>query len=298
MLSLLKLLWDFTRPHTIIGSFLSITTLFLLAIQDTDGGKYLPVYAWSMVAALACNLYITGLNQITDWEMDRINKPFLPIPAGRLTVPQAWRIILIALLVCLLAATQVSQLFFAIILGILVLGTAYSLPPIRLKRHHTTAAFCIITVRGVLVNLAIGVAFQELVHGQVKQWPPLILLTVFVSVFSLAIAWFKDLYDTKGDEEYKIRTFPLLYSVKGAYQIGNALVLLAYLFAVMYSFWVNGADNALLGWGHALLMLGFIAHIATSSIQNSQGIYRFYMRFWVFFFAEYGLILTYSLLRQ
>jgi homogentisate phytyltransferase / homogentisate geranylgeranyltransferase len=297
MLLHLKLLWDFTRPHTIIGSFLSITTLYLLAMQDSSNWvQYWPIYAWAMAAALACNLYITGLNQITDWEMDRINKPFLPIPAGRLTVQQAWRIILIALILCLIAAVQVSTLFLTIIVGILVLGTAYSLPPLRLKRHHTTAALCIIAVRGVLVNLAIGVAFQELIHGQVKQWPPLILLTIFVSVFSLAIAWFKDLYDTKGDDEYKIRTFPLLYSIKGAYQIGNGLVLLAYIFAIVYSFWTHGADNALLGWGHALLMMGFIIHLASSSISSPQGIYRFYMRFWVFFFAEYGLILTYSLL--
>jgi homogentisate phytyltransferase / homogentisate geranylgeranyltransferase len=296
MLSHLKLIWDFTRPHTIIGSFLSITTLFLLAIDGVEHiWHYLPLYAWAMTSALACNLFITGLNQITDRDMDRINKPFLPIAAGRLSVEQAWRIILVALVLCLVAAIQVSNLFFYIILGILALGTAYSLPPLRLKRHHTTAAFCIIAVRGVLVNLAIGIAFQLLVHGEVVQWPPLVLLTVFVSVFSLAIAWFKDLYDTKGDDEYRIRTFPLLYSIQGAFQIGSGLVVAAYLFAVIYSFWEHGANSTLLGWGHTVLMLGFLAHLSTSSMKSPQRIYRFYMRFWVFFFAEYALAICYAL---
>jgi homogentisate phytyltransferase / homogentisate geranylgeranyltransferase len=86
MLKKLTLLWDFTRPHTIIGSFLSITTLFLLACKGENALSYWPVYAWTLLAALGCNVFITGLNQITDREMDKINKPFLPIPAGRLSL--------------------------------------------------------------------------------------------------------------------------------------------------------------------------------------------------------------------
>jgi homogentisate phytyltransferase / homogentisate geranylgeranyltransferase len=294
MLKKLKLLWDFTRPHTIIGSFLSITTLFLLACKGENALLYWPVYAWTLLAALGCNVFITGLNQITDWEMDKINKPFLPIPAGRLSLRGAWQIIVVGIVVCLLSAWQVSanmSLIMALILG---LGTAYSLPPIRLKRHHISAAFCIVAVRGVLVNLAIGAELDRLIVPGIQHWPEFILLSVFVSVFSLAIAWFKDLYDTKGDAQYQIRTFPLLYSARYAFIMGNLLVMGAYLLAIGYGYRAIQPHSWLLSIGHGALLAAFIGHVLTSSIATPEGTYRFYMRFWVFFFAEYLLMLGYG----
>jgi homogentisate phytyltransferase / homogentisate geranylgeranyltransferase len=295
MLNKLKLLWDFTRPHTIIGSFLSITTLFLLACKGESALAHWPIYAWTLLAALGCNVYITGLNQITDWEMDKINKPFLPIPAGRLSLHGAWQIILVGIVICLLAAVQVSLNMTLIMILILGLGTAYSLPPLRLKRHHITAAFCIVAVRGVLVNLVIGAELDSLIQTGIQHWTELVLLTVFVSVFSLAIAWFKDLYDTKGDAEYKIRTFPLLYSARYAFIMGNILVMSAYLLAIIYGYRAIQPHSMLLTVGHSVLLLAFIGHVLTSSIKTPEGTYRFYMRFWIFFFAEYLLMLVYAL---
>ena len=42
-----------------------------------------------------------------------------------------------------------------------LLGTAYSLPPFRLKRFPILAAFCILVVRGSLVNLGHKNTFNE-----------------------------------------------------------------------------------------------------------------------------------------
>ena len=36
--------------------------------------------------------------------------------------------------------------------GSFVLGTMYSLPPIRMKQHPLLAAFCIVAVRGTIIN--------------------------------------------------------------------------------------------------------------------------------------------------
>ena len=295
MLQRLKILWDFTRPHTIIGSFLSITTLYLLACKDISATEHITLYGWTLLSALTCNLFITGLNQITDWEMDKINKPFLPIASGALSLSNARNIIGVSLVICLWSAWMAAPLMFGIIFLIILIGSAYSLPPLRLKRHHITAAFCIIAVRGLLVNLAIGAAFDHLIHGAIIHWNELVLLTIFISVFSLAIAWFKDLYDTKGDDLYQIRTFPLLFSIKTTFYAGNALVIAAYLFSVVYSWWTLGTEGWLLLVGHIALLLLFLGHIFTSSLQSPEGIYRFYIRFWVFLFGEYLLLLWYAL---
>ena len=47
------------------------------------------------------NLYITGLNQVTDIEIDKVNKPYLPIAAGDLSKKNGIFIVLASLLASL-----------------------------------------------------------------------------------------------------------------------------------------------------------------------------------------------------
>ncbi|CAN0387979.1 unnamed protein product, partial [Ectocarpus sp. 13 AM-2016] len=51
-----------------------------------------------MVPSLLINVFITGLNQITDVEIDKVNKPYLPIPAGNLTSRAAKLTVMLCLL--------------------------------------------------------------------------------------------------------------------------------------------------------------------------------------------------------
>ena len=70
-------LWRFTRPHTLIGSALAIPSIFLLAAPTYNSFftlRTLVALVYAAVPSLLMNLYITGLNQITDVEIDKINK--------------------------------------------------------------------------------------------------------------------------------------------------------------------------------------------------------------------------------
>ena len=49
-----------------------------------------------VLALLLGNLFIVGINQIYDVEIDTVNKPFLPIAAGRISRSAAWWIVLAA----------------------------------------------------------------------------------------------------------------------------------------------------------------------------------------------------------
>ena len=76
LLSFLKVLWQFTRPHTILGSAIAIPSIFLLAAPTYNSfftGRTLSALIYTAVPSLLMNLYITGLNQITDVEIDKIN---------------------------------------------------------------------------------------------------------------------------------------------------------------------------------------------------------------------------------
>src|SRR6185503_16424282 len=123
------LLWRFSRPHTIVGTTLSVLALFAIATTAFPGqplGAELFDLFWTLVAAWCVNVYIVGINQLEDVEIDRINKPFRPV-AG-------WRIVVAcAVIPLVLAVTQGVAELVAVALG-LAIGTAYSVPPLRLKR--------------------------------------------------------------------------------------------------------------------------------------------------------------------
>jgi homogentisate phytyltransferase/homogentisate geranylgeranyltransferase len=152
-------LWRFTRPHTLIGSALAIPALHILA-APTYKHAFSTAAAvstlFAMIPSLLMNLYITGLNQITDVDIDKINKPQLPIAAGDLSLGTANAIVILSLIASLamgmMSSTLGSQGLNVALWGSGILGTMYSLPPFRLKRFPLLAAFCIVAVRGAVIN--------------------------------------------------------------------------------------------------------------------------------------------------
>ena len=277
-----SILWKFSRPHTIIGSTLSIIVLFLLQGGSVFTHWYILVV--TLVSGLACNLCITGLNQVIDVELDKINKPELPIASGELDANSAKKIVLASGIIALVAAALLHWLLLLLIVVILFLGIAYSLPPIQFKKHHLPAALSITIVRGVLVNLGMALHFSGMLENTYSIEPVIYPLTLFISAFSLAIAWYKDLPDRAGDAHFGYRTFPLLYSPKIALYLGAALVTAAYAWC---RFWSYQESEPLLLISFSALSLAFLMHVRTVRLEDQTSVKRFYKLFWVFFFATY-----------
>eukprot|EP00971_Amphidinium_carterae_P179130 3553184-Amphidinium_carterae.1 len=210
-MNLLRTVWDFSRPHTIIGSFISVVAVHAFAavpvMLQYGPQNVLPIMLGSafvaLVPALLINIYITGLNQVFDVDIDKVNKPYLPIPAGRLTVQEAWGVCIS----CLSAARCWSWMLFrtrSIALHLTlassaVLGTMYSAPPIRLKRYPFFAAFCIVVVRGIIVNLGFyWFAMEAFARAGLVTAACDVrggLSALFFAMFGLVIALMKDIPD-------------------------------------------------------------------------------------------------------
>ena len=97
----LRALYKFTRPHTIRGTILASiagTTRALLdtpgAIASADWYGMLPRAFIGMVALLLGNAFIVGINQIYDQDIDKLNKPFLPVASGEMNTKSAWLTVL------------------------------------------------------------------------------------------------------------------------------------------------------------------------------------------------------------
>ena len=286
-----KTLWLFSRPHTIIGTTLSVISLYLISVEKgVIIEEILNVLIPSLVAALACNVYITGLNQVSDIEVDKINKPHLPIPSGKLSVNRAKIWVIMSLLISLSISAFFGFFFFFLIFIIAAIGTLYSLPPVKFKRHHLGAAMAISVVRGFLINVGFYVHFQLATKHTWNIYNDICAIAIFMVLFSIGIAWFKDIPDEKGDMQFQFETRSLKIGRKKAFYYGVILVILGYLVLIVSGFMDVFPNSQYQVIMHIMLLFTYIFISYRISIDNLQQVKRYYRFFWVLFFLEYLLL--------
>lgn len=309
-------LWRFTRPHTIIGSALAIPALHVLAAPSLAAAftmKTAASIAYTMLPALLMNLYITGLNQVTDVEIDKINKPDLPIAAGILSPRRAVICCLVALVSSLwlgVAHPQFSTQGLNVALwGSGLLGTLYSLEPFRLKRFPVLAAVCIVAVRGTLINASFFAHAQAAAFGVPSATVWNCLLTnarclcssLFFCVFGLVIALMKDVPDVLGDQVSNVRTFSVRVGPVRIFRTGRRL--LTGLFGVTAAGFVAGAATAAtlpLAAGRTVTAVCALAAAVSVRRQSAavdperpNQVYKYYMHLWKIFYLSY-LVLPFA----
>ncbi len=289
MIKFFRTLWKFSRPHTVIGTTLSIVALFVIAV-DITAFHEIPVgsFIMALISCLAGNIYIVGLNQIEDVEIDRINKPDLPIPAGMLSIPAAKIIVAVSGILSLsLALTQGIFLSLVVIISVF-LGTLYSLPPIRLKRFPFWAAFSILTVRGFVINLGIYLYFITILMPRPFIPSKIWALTFFMFGFSLMIAWFKDIPDVEGDLQFKILTFAVRLGQKSLFHIGTIFLSVLYSAIILAGIFVISGVNKLFFAGiHFILLIIFLSAGLRVNPSIKSSMTRHYQFIWKLFYLEY-----------
>jgi homogentisate phytyltransferase/homogentisate geranylgeranyltransferase len=352
---MLSLLWRFSRPHTLIGSTLSILSILILVVYCTpfptqlilakDWEPNISSSAWTLVpgldnlkpilpnhqnaivgfipvftqkataffsllgptlfACLLCNVFITGLNQLVDVELDKINKPQLPLAAGELSLLHAKIIVIGSGTLSVVTAWLIQPFLGCLITCIAVIGALYSLPPVQFKKYHIWAASAIAIVRGPLINVGIAIHFATLLYGPkhllfylnnswdyslrmaltpitAMYW--LLPLMIFVTAFSLGIAWFKDIPDTLGDEKFGYKTLAVVWNKKAALTAGVVLVSFAYLFMA----WQMPTLPSKIA--HVLTCMFFVGHAIKVDLENPASVKRFYLFYWGLFFLEYLML--------
>ena len=285
----LSIAYRFSRPHTIIGSTLSTLALYFMAAFPIQWpSEQYEVLIWTLLSAVACNLYIVGLNQLTDIEIDRQNKPHLPLASGEMSASTARWIISLSGILTLLFGLIAGYTMLALVVVVGALGTAYSLPPLKLKKNHFFAALSITLVRGVLVNILMFLHFRWELWSEWGlpsfMWP-LILLMI---LFSVGIAWFKDIPDVEGDQNHDIATVAVKRGVRWAFRGAISLASLAYLTLILWAgIGLKSYNTDLMAVWHALALLLFWLVAYTTNPFKKASVTRFYRAYWVLFFLEY-----------
>ncbi|MGB3756952.1 MAG: homogentisate phytyltransferase [Rivularia sp. (in: cyanobacteria)] len=286
--------WKFSRPHTIYGTSLSVLGVYVIAVALTNSNFPFPNYysllsvigAW--VACLSGNVYIVGLNQLQDVEIDKINKPHLPVASGEFTQRTGEIIVILTGVFALSLSWLLGPFLFGMVAISLAIGTAYSLPPIRLKRFPFFAAICIFSVRGAIVNLGLFLHFSWVLQAQ--QSIPLVVyaLTGFILVFTIAIAIFKDIPDMEGDFQYNITTFTIKLGKEKVFNFSRWLLTACYAGMILLGLLNFSGVNSIFIVSVHLLILGFMWwRTQQTDLQDKSSIASAYKFIWKLFYLEY-----------
>lgn len=288
-MNLLSAFIRFTRPHTIIGTSLSVLGLYIIALSNSPVVNFhIKELILALISCLAANIYIVGLNQITDVKIDKINKPNLPLASGIFSLTTAKIMILIAFFLALFIAQQEGKFLFTTVSLSLLIGTLYSLPPFRLKRFHFWAAACIFAVRGLIVNLLLFLHFNFIFSGSTDLPAKIWILTAFMFGLSLVIAWFKDMPDITGDRKFKILTLTLILGPKKVFNIGRELLTFCYVILILIGLKGNyDLNTAILVTSHLFLLLMMWVISIKVDPAKRLSISKYYLFIWVLFYAEY-----------
>jgi len=226
--SRIRALVDFARPFTLIAPALGFASAAATAI----GAHPRETWSWELVVppiigavmAAVLNVASNGLNQIYDFEIDRINKPKRPLPSGRLSMGEAWIITLVSFAVAFVLAWNVApggrHECFWMVMAAAVITTLYSVPPFRTKRLGIWANVTIAIPRGVLLKVA-GWSSVKTAMG-LEPW----FLGAIFGLFLLGATTTKDFADMDGDRRGGCRTLPIQFGVtNAAWMISPSFVL-------------------------------------------------------------------------
>jgi homogentisate phytyltransferase/homogentisate geranylgeranyltransferase len=109
-----------------------------------------------------------------------------------------------------------------------------------------------------------------------------------ITVFSVGIAWFKDLPDEKGDREYNLKTLAVTSGRRLAFRNGVILVVMAFALSIgmAFIFFESTARTiALISFFGFLLVFAAIA--SKVNVHDQESLKQFYRSYWILFFAVY-----------
>ncbi len=255
--------WQFIRPFTLLPPLLGMISGALTGIGAravVHGNGFFQEMGWAdamfigigALMASALNAASNVLNQLTDYENDRINKPERPLPAGTVTRTETiWFFLLLYALALgfawLIAPNGTHECFIVVLLGA-AFTYIYSGPPFRTKRWGLAANVTIAIPRGCLLKVA-GWSCVAPVFSDHEPW---YIGSVFM-LFLIGAATTKDYSDMEGDKAAGCITLPIKYGVrKSAWMISPFFVLPWVLLPI------GVATGFLSGQAHLLVALGVV----------------------------------------
>lgn len=276
-MSLLGKFRVFVRPFTLLVPAIGMVSGALIALgaeprwasdwTDRPENIWWRIGLGALMAA-TLNAASNGINQIYDIEVDRINKPARLLPAGLMTLREAWTIVLACFALAWLQAWWISRDCFWLVLAASFLTTIYSAPPLRTKRHGFWANITIAIPRGTLLCVA-GWSCVKNVERLEPWW-----IGAVYGLYFLGAVTTKDFSDLEGDRLNGCRTLPVIFGVrKTVYLIAPFFVFPFLLIPIgVFAGVLTGNSTGLLLVGMVLPVWGaYIAYLLLKKPEELGG---------------------------
>lgn len=167
------------------------------------------------------------LNQYADSDLDKVVKPYRPIPSGLVSREEALGVSWLLAIVSIGRSFVLGNFFALVVLTLLFFAVFYSIAPFSPRKVNPWInVWWMAFSRGFLPVLAVysvygvlGNAFAYAILG-------------FLWVYGLQST--KDIEDVEGDYEYGIKTIPTEYGVDMVYKVAIVCLVLYTVFALGY----------------------------------------------------------------
>lgn len=261
------------------------------AIAGSTPGDTFPWLRLLAGMVLAGPLVCGASQAVNDWfdrHVDAINQPERPIPSGRLPGYTGLVIALVTTALALAYAAVLGGLVFGAAMLALILGWAYSAPPLRLKTD------------GILGPGTTGLAYEglawitgALVAGGAAalQRPLLVPMALLYSLGALGIMTLNDFKAIDGDRKLGIRSLPVRWGSDIAARVACAIMAIPQM-AVIALVASHGMviRAALIG----ALLLGQVA-LMPRLLRDPEGQARWYSGFGVTLYVAGMMIAAFGI---
>ncbi len=289
--------WELARPFTLIAPALGMFTGSVIALGAAPAVPLTPWVAAKIglgtLMAAVLNAASNALNQVTDLEADRVNKPGRPVPSGRVSPHEALRFSGWLYLAAFVLAAPVGPQCTLLAGTAAVLTVAYSAPPFRLKAVPYLANLVIAIPRGVLLKVAGWACVRD--FGRLEPW----YIGAIFGLFLLGATTTKDFADVRGDHMAGFRTLPVIHGPRRSAWIIAPFLVLPFLLIPygVYRGYLTGHPGALyaltallLSWGSYVVYLMVRRPDDLARTENHPSWTHMYL---MMFVAQIGFALAY-----
>lgn len=251
----LKALAHLTTPQYLLISLISPFATYLIINTKFPGLEITPIVVSLSLAVLGFNAY----NQISDIEIDKIDKPLRPLVSKEISLKQAFTLTIFFYLSSLILALLTNILFFTLMLLFTFTTYAYCNKRTYLKKKFWSSSFVGLVIYGAIPYLsAYSISENEL--------KPVFL--IFFSLLFFVISNTKDFEDMPGEKKFGIKSLPLVIGsdLAGTLIVVSEAIVLLSMTTLAYFGVIH--QNFLYAGSLSLIMLVVIAHLFLKEIKK------------------------------
>jgi geranylgeranylglycerol-phosphate geranylgeranyltransferase len=257
----------------------------LICLGDMFWSRWLEV-VYVTFTLMLCQAVGQVVNQACGVDEDRINKPYRPIPSGKITVEEAYGLAFLLTMISLWRGFTISLTFGLWTAVILFFAVFYNLKPFQARKYVWVNLLWMSVSRGLLPLIVIWSAFRS--PFELKPW----LLGSIAFLWVFAFQTTKDIPDVEGDRRFGIRTLPVVYGVEKTKSFIRWASILPFVPLILY------VQSGLLPLTYLLLVnLAVVREIGIWGFDRKMGVTENTLG-WVAFYLGLSLIFVLSYIAE